>query len=414
MTRAGTSLAARYLREPLPIIAPVLLVLALGHVGTYIDGADRYALASWAHSVSTVFLIAPVVGASAAWSVSRLRSAGFLERRWPRGRAAIYLDATWVSAATGLLVIAVTGLIAAGFTAPPPALVALAALAIMQMVALGVLLGRFLAGIYSAPLTLLGGYLWMVMPMAFEPLWLRHLNGHWPDCCSVPYEPSLRGLGAVAAVSIGLSVIALLYAGRLTRGRIALSLVAAAVAAATASYLAAPLGGEPVQARSNGLKCAPLGHDGASLCLFTEHEPERTLAEDAYRRAYDAWPGAKALRGSVFTEMVDPATNQHVVQFGRSLSDSSAVAEFAGAVLPPVPICAPGKPYANGLLRETAMVALVSRATGSLPMADQGAIPPEDEVLVEQIFAYGADAFSEWLKDVSATVSQCDREGISS
>lgn len=46
----------------------------------------------------------------------------------------------------------------------------------------------------AVPVALVTGYLWRVMPMAFEPLWLRHLNGYWPTCCRVDQVPAWAGV----------------------------------------------------------------------------------------------------------------------------------------------------------------------------------------------------------------------------
>lgn len=345
-------LRAMFRTSPAVWLALPLVALAAGYTFGYSPAtSDPYPLAHTSAGSLVLGFIAPICAALGAWEAGRLQRSGWWQL--PHARP------PWIIAARTLLppvmvgVLAVltaaeTQLLGAGLLWPDPRILGVAALVIASHAALGFAVGTWVPVVVAAPAVLLVGYLWMALPRAFEPLWVRHLNGSYASCCVLQSDLAPAALVAVALVCSGFFAAALF----LIRRRRAAWLPIAAAAAVTVGLVAGAipisgLGPDPTVARSEeSLVCR--GQE-PRVCMWPEHAGRMSEVLNLASQARDGWRTTGLGVPATFSE----GQAEEALRFGFSLEASNAdlLHAMAYGMLPPVPECAMqrGYPAAGGL-----------------------------------------------------------------
>lgn len=329
-------LGARLRSGPALWAVPLTIFLAVIHVNNNPLASQGYPLAATARGASSVFVLAPIAGAIAAWEGGRLRSLGWFHLPSPRRPLSIASEALWpvpAAALVGVVVAIVASLQATGGR-PHFGVAAAALAAVLGFSVLGLGIGLRLAPPIAIPAVLVGGYAWMTFPVALEPLWLRHLNGAWFSCCLTGQELSPRALtstvlvyGAFVLVGVALSWP---RAGAVVRGAV-VSLVGVALAAAVAQ--ASLLGADPSTPRpAADLECR---HGAVQMCVWPEHS--RVLTDAALESVAAASARWRALGLDLpqhFSEGMSAPQDEPAVRFGTTptATTSDIVVSLAASV----------------------------------------------------------------------------------
>lgn len=212
---------------------------------------------------------------------------------------------------------------------PNPMLVGLALWGALAWVFAGAALGLVFPTPAAVPAALLLPFLFVTVPFAWEPVWLRHVTSNLSDCCSTSQVLDMRAAGASALMS-GAVLLAgvLLIALRLGRaGRVPL-LVALRVLAACSVVvglvvasleIVRGMGPLPVQPRSaEELRC-----DGP-VCLWPQdYQPEVMAANiGAWSDVRQAWA---ELGLPVVPERISPIGGRGVLPLSVNTSHPSKV-----------------------------------------------------------------------------------------
>ncbi|RIJ70298.1 hypothetical protein D1871_19495 [Nakamurella silvestris] len=134
---------------------------------------------------------------------------------------------------------------------------------------LGVLAGRFLPTTVAVPACLLVCYFWIAVTPAMDTLWIRHLTGAVPECCTSDFVVS----GDVLVANIALGIAGAFVVGALAVRRISVEALLLTIAVlGAASWFAVTrvdeLDAYPVQPRTSGLTCAG---SRPAVCVWEEH-----------------------------------------------------------------------------------------------------------------------------------------------
>ena len=397
-----------YLRaRPAMWALPVTTVLVILYVRSWPPADDEYGLSHWAHGLSTVYLLGPVAAGFAAWELGRLRAARVLEApnvRSPFRVAATPLlavvGAAWLAMLVAVLAVGVTGL-------PPLTLLAAPFGAVLALTAVGALLGATTRLVVAVPVAFLGSYLWMVLPMGAEPLWLRHLTGHWSSCCVIGTEVAPEA--AVGALLVDLAVVAccgLLLLRRRSAVVAGTALLVLAVGAAGGVLSVRHLGPDPVRPRQDALLCRTV--DGVRTCVWPEHSARLTEVSDVAAAAANAWETYGLTPPTAFTEGVSQAPAQVTFGFRGDATAADLARSVSVAVLPPFPACAATSPWPAYDLQPYLAAWLVA-ATG---LADP--FPGTEPAVRDTVSALRSRPVSEqatWAHDAVAALAGCDSAG---
>jgi hypothetical protein len=360
--------------NPAVWISPFLVALAI--IVSYSDitmhMAEPYSLALAATGASSVFLIAPICAACSAWEAGRLRRAEWFGLPHTRSPLAVAL----ASLAPGLLVglaavwaAMAVKLLGAGAGVVPDSRVVVKTVAIITAHALlGFAVGLHVPVVVAAPAILLLEYCWMVLPIALQPLWLRHLNGAWFTCCSVSSDLALQAFVGVLVVAGGLASSALLLMRqRFAAPYAALAVAPTALAFALAASLVHGLGPDPVVARSvSALVCS---NGKPRVCVWPEHGGRLAEVSEIAAQASNVWRGAGVEIPAQWSEWSSFGLEQRSFGFSLESRRSDIILSLAYSLLPPYPTCAldgrtpfrggEAEPYGEAWLAE---IAGVSRA----------------------------------------------------
>lgn len=376
------------------LVAPILVILGLLHFSATPPAPEAYSVRRWALGLSIVFLVGPAASGCAAYIVSRLKNADIFARRWKRERL-ILPRALGTTLGVSTILVVGFGIYQAGFSLPDPRLFLVALMALLQMLAWGAIAALLLPSLLAVPLALVGGYMWMVFLMTVEPLWLRHLNGYWPTCCTIDQVPSLHGAMGVTLVAFSAWIGAYgLLVKKLHKLRAVLSFLICLAMFSGSLFSVHHLEADPVEPRVSGLSCSPLDGNG-ELCLFKEHEKYREHAEQFITQMSKAW-GDVVPVGQVRYSESSYETNALLVDFSPKRREEE-VAMLAQAHLPPFPQCN-NLPYENGQARDAIYEALV--ILGGVAFAD-----PQEQVKL--ILSLDQTRKEHWFTDMVDRAQQC-------
>lgn len=331
-------------------VGPLAIALAVWYANRAAAYApfDPYIVEHTAAGADPLFLTLAVVAACAAWEGGRLRRAGWIGL--PNVRPpllAIFpllappLAAGFAATLAGLawkLYLGNAGMVPdARFL--PTFIVVVAAL-----VLLGFAIGTILPAAIAAPSTLVGVYLWMVIPGAVsKPIWLRHLSGSkLGACCSLDADIDTRALIAPIVVSAGISgaALALLLA---RRQAVAVRMLAVALplilGLSGGAVLASGLSREPVTARSITLLICSNG--SPRVCVWPEHRHLLQEATELASPVVEAWSHFGVDAPHEFTEalILSPSQGQRNIGLWTGTDSTDIVQALSLSMLPEWPEC---------------------------------------------------------------------------
>lgn len=337
----------RWRQTHLLLLAPPLALLAslIGLSDIPIRVPERYVLGLTAEALSSVFLVAPVSAALAAWEAGRFRRAGW--HTWPHARPMFVVALRALVPVMAVALLSLGAAVAVRFVRsevlafPDVLLVAKTVAIVGAHVVFGFALGLNLPTTLAAPCVLILDYAWMVLPVSLQPVWLRHLNGTWISCCAVYVDVSPQAWMAaiLVALAIGLAGLALMTL-RSASARLGGVVAPLGVAALVASALVSSLGPDPVQPRSSAALVCADSHP--RVCVWPEHRDRLATVGPVIVRAASAWHAAGFPTAGEYTEQRN-ATAGDAVPFGfapRS-RDVDVVAGLTATLVPFIR-CDPG------------------------------------------------------------------------
>jgi len=321
------------------LVAPLALLSALiARSDIPIRVPEAYGVGVTAAAMTPIFLVAPVAAALAAWEAGRLRRSGWHLMPHVRGMPAIALRAllpVFTMAGVALAVAFAARLQSAGeFVVPDPRLIAKSVAIIGAHSYLGFALGLRLPTLVATSSILILDYAWMVLPVASEPLWLRHLNGTWISCCAVYVDVASEAWWAAMVVAAGIATSGFL----LMRWRSTPALVFGAVAPLAgamflASALVSSMGPDPVRPRSSSeLVCAGTA---PRVCVWPEHSRRLAEVSGLVASSAHAWGRLGFEVATEYTEQRAAEGPQAVVfGFGPHTRPADIVAGLANRYVP--------------------------------------------------------------------------------
>lgn len=332
--------------SPAVWLSPLLValaVLATSSTTIALTLPEPYPLALTSAGASSVFLVAPVCAAWAAWEGGRLRRAGWFTLPHARSPIVIALVALAPALVVGLVAIAAAvavRFLGAGAVALPDLRVVAKTVAVITAHALlGFAVGVNVPVVIAVPTVLLVDYGWMVLPIALEPLWLRHLNGTWISCCALHTDLAPQAFAGAVVVAAGFAATAVLLLRQpLDAARLALALAPLVLAFGTGGFLVHRLGPDPTVDRKATLVCSS---GQPRVCVWPEHRGRLAEVAAVAVQADQAWRRFGIAVPAEFSEQrsaLPPGTSS----FGISLETprSGIVASLAYSLLPPLPQCA--------------------------------------------------------------------------
>ncbi|MEH1547792.1 DUF7224 domain-containing protein [Cutibacterium avidum] len=287
-------------------LAPVMALISMTHFD--VPAAKGYALASATRDAYSLLLVAALSCAAGAWEGHRLQTGGVLSGVARRSRFAI-MAAPWASAVVVPTALDVVIFIRDGaFTSIDAVPVIVTTIATAWVWALaGMAVGVAVRPALSVPLSLMVPVLWLIMLPASQTLWLRHLTGGWPSCCSVNSTLSWRAILAtwtVLASVLAASLLVLWTRGRAMgpRPRMVAGLVAVLVAGGLVggASMVRGMGPDPIAPRTHGLHCDVVAK--AKVCVWPEHEAAAARFKPVVATVFPVWRQAGVTLPEVITE----------------------------------------------------------------------------------------------------------------
>lgn len=278
---------------------PLLLLIPAGLLAlVYVDlianpSVFPYSLAGEARASQAIVVVGPFVALSAAFEMRVLRVLWgrlYVRRPWPF----VVVGRLWLVVGSGVVAMAVAyiavvglrSLLVSGSWEYP--LVSLTG--VLAWTSVGAALGLVFRPIASVPLALVVPYVALVFPGAWDPLWLRHLNGLLFDCCSTSQVVDLRAVVASLAILAACAIVSWMVIGvRLGPLRPSLAPLSGGATLAIGLVLlgagqARHVGVLPASARpTSELQCA------GAVCLWPEDAETRRANVLAWARVRGAW-----------------------------------------------------------------------------------------------------------------------------
>ncbi|MGA4841026.1 DUF7224 domain-containing protein [Streptomyces sp. G45] len=301
---------------------------------------DRYWEAATAQITSVGIIPVSLCAAAGAWEGARLKRSRLASGAAARTPLVVALAQLRVVGGVGLACVlwalaCVAGRATGGPTGPDLRVVGLLCLLLVAYTAVGYAAGWLFPGVLAVPAVAVATFLWLSYPVAFEPFWLRQLNGtNLTECCAYDRTLDPRALVAPALVATGLLIAAVVaVAARAWTTRLA-GLLPLALAVLVAVPLVDPLGFDPTKSRDT----AALTCTGAAprVCLWPEQ------ADDAEK--FRTWVGQSSAR--LRTAGV-PLPKTYTPTFSRP-TRADVAASFVSALMPSSPpACAERRPWAG-------------------------------------------------------------------
>ena len=302
-------------------LAPVMALISMAHFD--VPAARGYALASATRDAYSLLFVAALSCAAGAWEGHRLQTGGVLSGVARRSRFAI-MAAPWTSAVVVPTAVDVVIFIRDGaFTSIDAVPVIVTTIATAWVWALaGMAVGVAVRPALSVPLSLMVPVLWLIMLPASQTLWLRHLTGGWPSCCSVNSTLSWRAILATWTVLASVLAASLLVLG--TRGRamgprprMVAGLVAVLVTGGLVggASMVRGMGPDPIAPRTHGLRCDVVAE--AKVCVWPEHEAAAARFKPVVATVFPVWRQAGVALPEVITEASLPDSASSGSRDGR-------------------------------------------------------------------------------------------------
>ena len=302
-------------------LAPVMALISMAHFD--VPAARGYALASATRDAYSLLFVAALSCAAGAWEGHRLQTGGVLSGVARRSRFAI-MAAPWTSAVGVPTALDVVIFIRDGaFTSIDAVPVIVTTIATAWVWALaGMAVGVAVRPALSVPLSLMVPVLWLIMLPASQTLWLRHLTGGWPSCCSVNSTLSWRAILATWTVLASVLAASLLVLG--TRGRamgprprMVAGLVAVLVTGGLVggASMVRGMGPDPIAPRTHGLRCDVVAE--AKVCVWPEHEAAAARFKPVVATVFPVWRQAGVALPEVITEASLPDSASSGSRDGR-------------------------------------------------------------------------------------------------
>ena len=302
-------------------LAPVMALISMAHFD--VPAARGYALASATRDAYSLLFVAALSCAAGAWEGHRLQTGGVLSGVARRSRFAI-MAAPWTSAVVVPTALDVVIFIRDGaFTSIDAVPVIVTTIATAWVWALaGMAVGVAVRPALSVPLSLMVPVLWLIMLPASQTLWLRHLTGGWPSCCSVNSTLSWRAILATLTVLASVLAASLLVLG--TRGRamgprprMVAGLVAVLVTGGLVggASMVRGMGPDPIAPRTHGLRCDVVAE--AKVCVWPEHEAAAARFKPVVATVFPVWRQAGVALPEVITEASLPDSASSGSRDGR-------------------------------------------------------------------------------------------------
>ncbi|MDO4412674.1 hypothetical protein [Cutibacterium sp.] len=200
-----------------------------------------------------------------------------------------------------------------GFASHPLgwAILGVTLLSVWSWTIVGVALGIWLPVAVAAPLALAIPVAWMIFPPGMSIYWLRHLTGTWMSCCTITQTLNPVVVTGTLAVQLGLLVGGVIAASArvVLRGRwlfLYLGVVVLVMGFIVGAVQVRGLNAFPTLARETAVNCHVVDDVGIDLCLFPEHESERTTIEASAKRVFPVWRRAGITLPDVYSEQALP------------------------------------------------------------------------------------------------------------
>jgi len=251
------------------------------------------------------------------------------------------------------------------------------------LAALGFGLGVRLPIVMAGPVTVLGSYVLMVVPLVLEPSWLRQISGMWTSCCFIDTDLDPRAVAATSLIGIGLLVaavmlvspqLALWTAGLAALGAVMIAFALAGLAVNRDSYTA-------MVPRVGELQCAGTA---PQVCVWPEHGDDLSTLAGLTPQVTSAAVQLGLTVPTVMSEQSPTATGLGYFLDHPSLSKRARIEALAAALFPMTDSCiAQTQQYADPNVtsrfltaQDSAVQALGNRA---LQPATPATPPPEQE-----------------------------------
>lgn len=395
-------------------ISPVLILLALAYASSTLPATpDPYAPALTAAGAWTVAIVAPACAACAAWESGRLRRAEWFALPHVRSTMKIVFATIVPILCVGGVAITVAilskHLAAEEFVVPDLRIAGGTLFILTAHTLIGFALGKVLPVVIAAPSVLVAGYVWMVMPAALEPLWLRHLTGDLSSCCDIAYDLSLRALAGSTIVAGGMiGTVVILLGRRLKRWHILVASVPTIVGFIGGASLVNDLSYAAVANRDpSALVCAdaPL-----RVCVWPEHDERLDESAAVATKAVSTWQQFGIDTPKEFSEgnrsMLSPDSRTFGIWSGAQRSE--ILASLAYAILPSPPDCAVTgtAPYPAGAIGPYIHLWLID-ITGMSSAHVRDSFPPEIVSAVDAVQTLPIDQQRNWVAQNFAALRSC-------
>lgn len=374
---------------------PMILLAAIFSWNYQPVTSDPYAVALSAAGTITLVFVAPICAALGAWEAARFRRAAWWRMPHVRSGAEIAAWSTGpviLAGSVAVTVAAILQLTRSGLLVPDVRLLALSVLVIAAHTLLGFSAGLWVPVVIAAPAALILSFLWMAFLATIEPLWVRHLSGSLSTCCGVQQDLAPAALAAASLVAAGMiaGALVLIMQQRWSLVRGGIAVVSVAIAIATGSAIASPLGPDPVVARdASALVCAN-DASGVEVCVWPEHARRLDEVLAIAARAVSAWQAAGIPSPRGFSEAAAAGQAQPAFGFSLESTEADIVGALAYSLLPPWPSCADTGPYPSASVLDDLEAWFAAVAGMSAPdLAERFDVPsvPADRAPLDEVRA---------------------------
>ena len=402
--------------NPAVWIAPFLMLLAiLATSATSIvpDISDPYPLALTSAGASSIFLVAPVCAACAAWEGGRLRRAGWLSMPHARSTITVAFMSIICILVVGLLSISASLVILLMREGEVVALdlriITKTFFIIGAHTLLGFAIGTQLPSTVAVPSVLLIDYAWMVLPIAIEPLWLRHLNGAWISCCDLASDLAPSAFIGTAIITIGFTGTAiLLLRPYLDTFRRVLAVIPTVIAFGVGALLVQGLGPDPIVARTSTLVCSS---GEPRVCVWPEHRERLPEVVEIAGAAVKSWRAVGISVPGEFSEQRNPALlppGASSFGFSSESQRSDILNSLVYSLLPPLPACAREGGSFLGGPAQSYVVAWLADTAGISRDELESRFGADIRQTIESVRALPIDQQQAWVARNIAALQKCD------
>ena len=389
----------------------ILAVLATSYSTIPLRIPEPYSVAIMAAGTSSVFLAAPICAACAAWEGGRLRRAAWVDGPHVRSLANVALMMLSPIIAVGCIAVAaavaVKSLNAGVIAFPDLRFVAKTLIILGAHTLLGFAIGLHVPVVVSVPSVLLLDYGWMVLPIALQPFWLRHLTGTWISCCSLSTDLAPQALAGVIAVGCGFAGAGLvLLRPHRTATQVALAIVVVVIAFSVGAFFVRGFGPDPVVARTTPLVCSAAQ---PRVCVWPEHRERLEAVSAIATQADAAWRAVGVSVPAEFRERDAASPAERAFGFSLNSQAGDVLTAFSYSLLPPYPACAiDGSAPFLGSDAEAYVIAWLDATAGMANEEIAIRFSPDVARAVDSVRARSTEQQRMWFAQNVAALSACD------